>query len=54
MKTYTKPVTEKIEPKTEAMLQSGSIPVKPGTVNPGAALAPEFDGLIDDKENDEL
>ncbi len=54
MKTYTKPVMEKIEPQTESMLKSASVPVKPGTVNPGAALAPEFDDILDDTPKEEL
>lgn len=53
MKTYIKPSIETFAPKPEAMLAT-SIPVGNPGVNPGDALVPEFSGIIDDEDSDEL
>lgn len=37
----------------ETAINAGSIPVKPGTVSPGSSLAPKYDYLFDDEEDEQ-
>lgn len=53
MKTYIKPTIETVAAQSEELL-AASIPVGTPGANPGESLAPEFGGIIDDEDSDEL